>query len=105
MSSDAPQSAAAPAPSDAPIAVAATELQQVIADVGGSDESAKLTGDELAKMSIQDVQDKAMDKPVPYTPHNGENRQYMRDVRHRRSSFFCWCFHAHVVCTHNLNKI
>jgi VIT1/CCC1 family predicted Fe2+/Mn2+ transporter len=36
--------------------------------------------DELAKMSIQDVQEKAMSKPVPYTPHNGENRQYMRDI-------------------------
>ena len=97
MSVDAPQAAAAPVP--APADAAATELQQVVADVGGHDESAKLTGDELAKMSIQDVQEKAMDKPVPYTPHNGENRQYMRDVRWR-VLFLCGFFVVLASATH-----
>jgi hypothetical protein len=44
--------------------------------------------DRLSKMSIQDVQENAFKKPVPYTPHNGENRQYMRFV----TAICCYSF-------------
>ena len=78
-----------------PVVAAPTEVavaQVVAPGVGGEGAAAaaadvELTAvkvpdaeDELATQSIQGVQDRSMTKPVPYTPHNGENRQYMRDV-------------------------
>ena len=39
-----------------------------------------ISDEELALQSISDVQLRGMNKVVPYTAHNGEHRQYMRDI-------------------------
>jgi VIT1/CCC1 family predicted Fe2+/Mn2+ transporter len=64
--------------SESPASVDMRQIAVAVAEPAAAAEPQ--SGDELAKLSIQDVQDKGLTKPVPYTPHNGENRQYMRDI-------------------------
>lgn len=39
-----------------------------------------LKQDKLPAVDFQEIYARGLKKPVPYTPHNGENRQYMRDI-------------------------
>jgi VIT1/CCC1 family predicted Fe2+/Mn2+ transporter len=45
-----------------------------------SNVSRTFSDDDLASQTITDVQERGLSKPVPYTAHNGEHRQYMRDI-------------------------